>query len=312
MSKPKKKLSKVLANTKHANILYSFSLVWLINIVWILYLDHILLIGHSPSDIQDDVYSQKFIYFIVIADFITIAFVLIITPFLCKETFFQRCCKLGNNYAIASKEYLVISTFMIFAMINANHLVFILFGFLVEPIHAIANLIEFITTATYFISIFNIIFHYHRKHKDNKRSQFLHYTKLGFKLLFFYLYFLILYFVFSYVLYEELMVTEYHGFIKSISISTLLWLVIISIHISYHWSGTLGYTTTTTTTTAATVTSKNSANVRKLTSRNRETEFSTTTGNHELTETTRSVVDVTPQRSNYKPLIDTSTENSEV
>ena len=248
----------------------------------------------------------------MIADFITIALVLIITPFLCKETFFQRCCKLGNNYAIASKEYLVISTFMIFAVIHANHLVFMLFGFLVEPIHGIANLIEFVTTVTYFISIFNITFHYHRKHKGSRTSQFLHYIKLGFKLMFFYLYFLILYFVFSYVLYEDLMVTEYHGFIRSISISMLLWLVIISIHFSYHWSGTLGYSTKTTTNIIAAVTSKNIASVRKLTSRNRDTEQSTTAGNHKLRETTRSVVDCTLQGGDYRPLIDTSAETSEV
>ena len=305
-------MGRALVNTKQANILYSFSLVWLIDIIWILYLDYTALIEHSPSE---DIYSQKYTYFIVIADFITIALVLIITPFLCKETFFQRCCKLGNNYVLASKEYLVISTFMIFAMIHANHLVFILFGFLVEPIHGIANLIEFVTMVTYFISIFNIIFHYHRKYKD-RRNQFLHYTKLGFKLMLFYLYFLILYFVFSYMLYEDLMVTEYHGFIKSISLSTLLWLVIISIHFSYHWSGTVGYSTTctktTSTTTTATITGKNNGNARKLTSRNRDIEQNITAGNHELRETTRSVVDCTPQESDYRPLIDTSAETSEV
>ena len=39
-----------------------------------MYLDHMALMGHSALNTPQDIYSQKFIYFIVIADFILIAF----------------------------------------------------------------------------------------------------------------------------------------------------------------------------------------------------------------------------------------------
>ena len=282
-----------------------------------MYLDYTVLMNHSALNTPQDIYSQKFIYFIVIADFILIAFVLIITPFLCKQTFFQRSCKLGNNYVTASKEYLVISTFMMFAMIHANHLVFIIFGFLVEPIHALAKLIEFITTVAYFISIFNIIFHYHRKHKEGRKSRFLHYTKLGLKLMYFYLYFVILFFTFSYLFYHDLIVTEYQCLIKSISISTLLWLVIISIHFSHRWSGTMKYISTTTTTTTATATTafttttNNRTNIPKSTGRSNQMDQSRA-GYYELTEPAGSTADSIQQRTDQEPLIDSSTENFEV
>ena len=185
-----------LVPAKHSSILYSCSLVWLIDIVWVIYLDYTVLIDHSTLNTPEYTHSQNLIYFIVIADFILIAFVLITTPFLCKQTFFQRSCKLGNNYVTASKEYLVISTFMIFVVLHANHLVFIIFGFLVEPIHALAKLIEFITTVAYFVSIFNIIFHYHGNHKDGRKYQFLHYAKLAFK---FDILLLVLFYVILYV-----------------------------------------------------------------------------------------------------------------
>ena len=271
-----------------------------------------VLMDHSALNTPEDIYSQKYIHFIVIADFILIAFVLIITPFLCKQTFFQRSCKLGNNYVTASKEYLVISTFMIFAVIHANHLVFIIFGFLVEPIHALAKLIEFITTVAYFISIFNIIFHYHGKHKEGRKSRLLHYTTLGFKLIYFYLYFLVLFFTFSYLFYDDL-ITEYQCLIKSISISTLIWLVIILIHFSHRWSGTMNHisTTTTTTTTTTATTTNNNTRVPKSTSRSNRTDQSRV-GYHELKEPAGSTVDFIQQRNDQEPLMDTSTENFEV
>lgn len=271
-------------------------------------MDYTVLMDDSTLGTLEDVYSQKFIHFIVIADFIMIAFVLIITPLLCKETFFQRSCKLGNNYATSSKEYLVISTFTMFVLIHTNHVIFIIFGFLVDPIHGIAKLIEFVTTVTYFISIFNIIFHHHRKHKDDRKSRFLHYTKLGFKLTFFYLYFIILFFVLSYVLYDDLMATEYQSLIKSISISILFWLVIISIHFSYRWSGTVNYNNTTTNTTKTVATNNNSTNVLKKTSRSHQIEK----GGHLLKETARLTIGLPQQGTDQDPLIDTSAENSKV
>lgn len=304
-STPTKKLVKALANKKHASILYSLSLVWLIDIIWIIYLDYMVLLKHSTLYIPEDVYSGKFIYFIVIADFILIMLVLIITPLLCKETFFQRSCKLDNNYVTASKEFLVVSTFMIFAVIHANHLIFILFGFLVEPIHAIAKLIEFVTTIAYFITIFNTIFQYHSNHGDSRKSRFLYYTKLALKLMYFYLYFLVLFFTFSYLLHRDLMITEYQSFIKSISISALIWLVIISVHLSHRWSGVVNHSTTTATNTTT--------NVIKSTSRGHKNEQGRA-GDHELREPTRSpTVGFIEQRTDQELLIDdTSTESSEV
>jgi len=265
---------------------------------------------HSTLNTLEYTHSQKPIYFIVIADFVLIAFVLITTPFLCKQTFFQRSCKLSNNYVTASKEYLVISTFMMFAVIHANHLVFIIFGFLVEPIHALAKLIEFITTVAYFISIFNIIFHYHRKHKDGRMYQLFHYTKLAFKLIYFYLYFFILFFTFSYLFYDDLIVTEHQRLIKSISISTLIWLVIIALYFSDKWSGIVNpitRTTSSTTTAATTITNK----APKLTNRTSETD-QRRPASYELREPASPTIDSVPHRTDQEPLIDTSTKNSEV
>ena len=312
--RPRKKLITMLTPAKHASILYSFSLVWLIDIVWIMYLDHMALMGHSALNTPQDIYSQKFIYFIVIADFILIALVLTITPFLCKQTFFQRFCKLGNNYITASKEYLVISSFMMFAVIHANHLVFIIFGFLIEPIHALAKLIEFITTVAYFISIFNIIFHYHRKYKEGGKSRFLHYSKLGLKLIYFYLYFVILFFTFSYLFYRDAMTTEHQCLIKSISISTLVWLMIIAIHFSHRWSGTMNYistttatattTATTTTTTTTTNNNNNRINVTKSTGRSNQMDKSRAAGYYELKKSEGSTADSIQQKIDEEPLID--------
>lgn len=318
-SRPRKKLATMLAPAKHANILYSFSLVWLIDLVWIMYLDYTVLMDHSALNTPQDIYSQKYIYFIVIADFILIAFVLIITPFLCKQTFFQRFCKLGNNYVTASKEYLVISAFMMFAVIHANHLVFIIFGFLVEPIHGLAKLIEFITTVAYFISIFNIIFHYHRKHKESRKNRFLHYTKLGLKLIYFYLYFVILFFTFSYLFYHDAMATEYQCLIKSISISTLIWLMIIAIHFSHRWSRTMNYISTTTatatttaTTTTTIATTNDRTNVTKSMARSNQMDKSRAAGYYELKKPVGSTIDFIQHRTDQEPLIDNSNENSEV
>ena len=318
--RPRKKLNTTLTPAKHASILYSFSLVWLIDIVWIMYLDYMVLMGHSALNTPQDIYSQKFIYFIVIADFILIALVLIITPLLCKHTFFQRFCKLGNNYVTASKEYLVISTFMMFAVIHANHLVFIIFGFLVGPIRALAKLIEFITTVAYFISIFNIIFHHHRKHQEGRKSRFLHYTLLGLKLIYFYLYFVILIFTFSYLFYHDTMATEYQCLIKSISISTLIWLMVIAIHFSHRWSGKMNYISTTTatvTTTAtaaagATTTTNDRTNITKSTGRSNQMDKSRAAGYYELKKPVGSTADPIQHKTDQEPLIDNSNENFEV
>ena len=298
-----------LVPAKHSSILYSCSLVWLIDIVWVIYLDYTILIDHSTLNIPEYTHSQKLIYFIVIADFILIAFVLITTPFLCKQTFFQRSCKLGNNYVTASKEYLVISTFMIFAVLHANHLVFIIFGFLVEPIHALAKLIEFITTVAYFVSIFNIIFHYHGNHRDGRKYQFLHYAKLAFKLIYFYLYFFMLFFTFSYLFYHDLIVTEHQCLIKSISISILIWLVIIALHFSNKWSGIVNPTTRTTSsiTTGTIITDK----TPKLMNRSNET-VQRRPASYELRESASPTIDYMLQKTDKELLIDTNTENSEV
>ena len=286
-----------------------------------MYLDYMVLMGHSALNTPQDIYSQKFIYFIVIADFILIALVLIITPLLCKQTFFQRFCKLGNNYVTASKEYLVISTFMMFAVIHANHLVFIIFGFLVGPIRALAKLIEFITTVAYFISIFNIIFHHHRKHQKDRKSRFLHYTSLGLKLMYFYLYFVVLFFTFSYLFYHDAMATEYQCLIKSISISTLIWLMIIAIHFSHRWSGKMNYISTTTATVTTTTTAAAAATTATTT--NNCTNITTSTGRssqmmdksrgyYELKKPVGTTADPIQQKTDQEPLIDNSNENFEV
>lgn len=294
-SRSKKKLTKVLGKRKQAGILYSFSLVWLIDIAWVMYLDYKVLMDYSGSHISEDVYSERFIYFIVIADFILISFVLITTPFLCKETFFQRCCKLGDSYVTASKEYLVISTFMIFTVIHANHLIFILFGYLVEPIHAIAKFIEFITVVAYFITVFNIIF---RKYKDNKQNRFLHYSKL---VMHFCLYFLIIFFMFSYLLYHDLIVTENQSLIKSISISTLVWLVILLIYFSYRWSRTVNF---------ATITVNSANNNKNIVQVNQSQEMEQARDSPGCNKSPRKsslVVDFTHHRIDQIPLIDSNT-----
>jgi len=236
-NRSREKLSLTLTKQKHANVLYSFALVWFVDILWIGYLDYKVIFEQPVWYIPENIYSVKCIYFIVTADIFLVALILIITPFLSKDMVFQQACKLSSTYTAALKSYIVISTFLLFTVIHGSHIIFILFGYLAEPIHAMAKLIEFVTAIAYFISIFSMVFQTENKQKG-QRGQILHYTKLCFKLLCFYLYFLILFFIFSYLLYHDLMVTEYQTLIKSISISTLIWLVTISLHYSYQWSGT--------------------------------------------------------------------------
>ena len=236
-NRSREKLSVTLTQKKHAKVLYSFALVWFVDIMWIGYLDYKVIFEQPVWYIPEDIYSIKCVYFIVAADTFLAALILIITPFLSKDMLFQQACKISSTYTGALKSYIVISTFLIFAVIHGSHIIFILFGYLAEPIHAMAKLIEFVTAIAYFVSIFTIVFQTENKYKG-QTGQILHYAKLCFKLLCFYLYFLILFFIFSYLLYRDLMVTEYQSLIKSISISTLIWLVTISIHYSYRWSGT--------------------------------------------------------------------------
>ena len=236
-NKSQEKLSVTLTKQKHANVLYSFALVWFVDILWIGYLDYKVIFERPVWYIPEDIYSIKSVYFIVAADIFLVALILIITPFLSKDMVFQQACKLSSTYTAALKSYIIISMFLIFTVIHGSHIIFILFGYLAEPIHAMGKLIEFVTAIAYFISIFTIVFQIENKYKG-QRGQILHYTKLCFKLLCFYLYFLILFFIFSYLLYHDLMVTEYQSLVKSISISTLIWLVTISLHLSYRWSGT--------------------------------------------------------------------------
>ena len=253
-NRSKKKLSLTLSQRKHANVLYSFALVWFVDIMWIGYLDYKVIFEQQAWYIPDNIYSTNCVYFIVVADVILVGVVLIITPFLSRDMLFQQACRLSSTYTAALKSYIVISTFLIFAVIHGSHIIFVLFGYLAEPIHAMAKLIEFVTAIAYFISIFTIMFQTENKHKG--RGQILHYTKLCFKLLCFYLYFLILFFIFSYLLYHDLMVTEYQSLIKSISISTLIWLVTISLHYSYRWSETSNTPITNSTTTTTTITTQ--------------------------------------------------------
>jgi len=98
--------------------------------------------------------------------------------------------------------------------------------------------------------------------------------------------------------------------------------LILSIHFSYRWSGTIDYTTTnitsttsTATTTTTTTTNNNNNNNTNPKSARRGHEMKETGESYELVQSTRQMsptADFMQQRIDQKPLLDTSTESFEV